>query len=44
MNSSKLEIGVEEVKIAKLWCCGLINAHFEQGLVEQQMTENLTIL
>ena len=44
MNTSKLKIGVEEAKTARLSCRGLITAHFEQALVEQQMTEVLTIL
>ena len=44
MNTSKLKIGVEEAKIARLCCRGLIVVHFEQALVEQQMTEILTIL
>ena len=44
MNTSKLKIGVEEAKTRRLCCRGLIIAHFEQALVEQQMTEILTIL
>ena len=41
---SKLKIGIEEAKTARPCCRGLIIAHFEQALDEQQMTENLTIL
>ena len=44
MNTSKFKIDVEEVKIARLCCLGLIIAHFEQALIEQQITEILTIL
>ena len=44
MNTSKLKIGVEEAKTARPCCRGLIFAHFEQALGEQQMTEILTIL
>ena len=44
MNTSKLEIEVEEAKTARPCCRGLIIAHIEQALVEQQMTEILTIL
>ena len=44
MNTSKLKIGVEEAKTARPCSRGLIIAHFEQGLGEQQMTEILTIL
>ena len=33
---SKLKIGVEEAKTARLCCCSLIIAHFEQALVEQK--------
>ena len=44
MNTSKFKIGIEETKIARPSCCGLIIAHFEQALGEQQMTEILTIL
>ena len=44
MNTSKLKIEVEAVKTVRLCCLGLIIAHFEQALVEQQMTETLTIL
>ena len=44
MNTSKLKIGVEETKTATLSCRGLNIAHFEKALVEQQMTEILTIL
>ena len=44
MNTSKLKIGVEEAKTARPCSHGLIIAHFEQGLGEQQMTEILTIL
>ena len=43
MNTSKLKIGMEETKTDRLCCCGLIIAHFEQPLGEQQMTEILTI-
>ena len=41
---SKLKIGIEEAKTARLCYCSLIIAHFEQAFVEQQMTELLTIL
>ena len=44
MNTSKLKIGIEEAKTARLCCRGLINAQFEKALAEQQMTEILTIL
>ena len=44
MNKSKLKISVEEAKTARLCCPGLIIAHFEQALVENQMTKILTIL
>ena len=44
MNSSKLKVGVEETKTVRSCCHGLIIAHFEQALGEQQMTEILTIL
>ena len=44
MNTSKLKIGVEEAKTARPCCRGLVFAHFEQALGEQQMTEILTIL
>ena len=44
MNTSKLKVGVEESKTDRPCCCGLIIAHFEQTLGEQQMTESLTIL
>ena len=44
MNTSKLKISVEEAKAGTLCCRGLIIAHFEQALAEQQMTEFLTIL
>ena len=44
MNTIKLKIGVEEAKIARPCSRGLIIAHFEQALGEQQMTEILTIL
>ena len=37
MNRSKLKIGVEQAKTARLCCRGLIIAHFEQALVEQQI-------
>ena len=43
MSTSKLKIGVEEPKAARLYCCGLIIAHFEQIIVLQQMNEILTI-
>ena len=43
MNICKLKTGVEEAKIARPCCRGLIIAHFEQALVEQQMIEILTI-
>ena len=41
---SKLKIGVEKAKTARLCCRGLIIVHFEEALGEQQMTEILTIL
>ena len=44
MNTSKLKIDVEEAKTTRLCFRGLTIAHFEQALVEQQMTEILTIL
>ena len=44
MNTSKLKIGVEEAKTARLCCRGLIIVHFEKALVEEKMTEILTIL
>ena len=44
MNTNKLKKGVEEAKSARLEGCGLIIAHLEQALVEQQMTEILTFL
>ena len=44
MNTSKLKIGVGEAKTARPCCRGLIFAHFEQALGEQQMTEILTNL
>ena len=44
MNTSKLRIGVEETKTARLSCRGLINANSERALGKQQMTEILTIL
>ena len=44
MNTRKLKIGIEEAKTARPCCCGLIIARLEQALVEQQMTETLTIL
>ena len=44
MNTSKLKIGVEESKTARPCCHGLIIAHCEQALCEQQMTGILTIL
>ena len=44
MNTSKIKIGVEEAKTARPCFRGLIIAHFEQVLGEQQMTEILTIL
>ena len=44
MNTTKLKIGVEKTKAARPCCRGLIIAHFEQALDEQQMTEMLTIL
>ena len=44
MNASKLKIGVEEAKTARLCCRGLIIAHFEQAFVEQEITEIFTIL
>ena len=44
MNTSKLKIGVEEAKTARLSCRDLIIALFEQALVEHQMTEILIIL
>ena len=44
MNTSKLKTCVGKAKIAKPCCRGLIIAHFEGALVEQQMTEILTIL
>ena len=44
MNTSKLKIAVEEAKTARPCCFGLIIAHFEQALDEQQMTEILIIL
>ena len=44
MDTSKLKIGVEEAKTTRLCCRGLIIAHFEQALVEQQMTEIRAIL
>ena len=43
MSTSKLKIGVEEAKTARLCCRGLIIAYFEQALIEKQMTEILTI-
>ena len=44
MNTSKLKIDVEVAKTTRLCCRGLIIAHFEQAVAEQQMTEILTIL
>ena len=44
MNTNKLKNGVEEAKTARLGGCSLIIAHLEQTLVEQQMTEILTLL
>ena len=44
MNTSKLNIGVEEAKTLRPCCCGLIIAHFEEALVEQQMIEILITL
>ena len=44
MNTSKLKIGVEEIKTARLCCRGVIIAHFEKALGEQQITEILAIL
>ena len=44
MKTSKLKTGVEETKTARPRCRGLIIAHFKQALVEQQITEILTIL
>ena len=38
-----LKIGIEEVKTTRPCCRGLTIVHFEQALVEQQMTEILTI-
>ena len=44
MNTSKLKIGVKEAKTARPCCCDPIIAHFEQALVEKQLTEVFTIL
>ena len=44
MKMSKLKIAIEGAKTARLCCCGLVIAHLEQALVEQQMTEILFIL
>ena len=41
MNTSKLKVGVE-AKTARVYCHGLITEHFEQALVEQQLTEILS--
>ena len=44
MNTSKLKIGVEETKTARPCCRGLIIAHFEKALGEQQISEILAIV
>ena len=44
MNTSKLKIGVEETKTARPCCRGLIIAHFEKALGEQQISETLAIV
>ena len=44
MNMSKLKVDPEEAKTTKLRCRGLIVAHFEQALVDQQIDEILNIL
>ena len=44
MNTTKVKIGVEEVKTARPCCRGLIIAHSEQALGEQQITEIIDIL
>ena len=41
---SKLEVGVEKAKIARLHCRGVNTTYFEQALVKQQIVEILTIL
>ena len=37
---SKLEVGVEKAKIARLHCRGVNITYFEQALVEQQDNNN----
>ena len=39
-----MKLGVKEAKRGRLCYCGLVIVHFEQTLVEQQMSKNLTIL
>ena len=44
MNLSKLEVGVEKAKLARLHCRGVNITYFEQALVEQERVEILAIL
>ena len=41
---SKLTVGVEEAKTARLCCHCLVIAHFEEALLKKQMPEILIIL